>query len=187
VSTPIAVACFVALIGVAALSIPFLARLPAGLPFGPADLARIAGARSARSLIGASVLLFIMGVGLYGAVEARGALEYWQRLLWYGSFLVLLLLTVLAPPGRIRELLIRVLELYLVVIGIAIVVVGVFHFWIAASEGRAIMPRRVIGRTSWVTVGDEPFWFWCSVISAGVVVWVITSALRGYFVRKASG
>jgi hypothetical protein len=167
----------IAAIGLAAIAIPFVLPRTGEMPFSPAQLDEIPAKGRVRSIIGAAVLLAIIGVGLYSAFDLglghRGALAL------YGGFFAVLAVTVMVQ-GRVRALCVKVLAAYLVVIGLVIVAGGLWHLWTAAWEGRAVMPSRTYPNY-WVSFREAPgrFWFsvWCGAFMQGFALYM----LREYF------
>jgi hypothetical protein len=164
--------------GLAALVIPFVLPRTDGMSVSAAEIEEVSGKRGLRSAISAIVLLAIVGVGIYSAFDLRLGHRY--ALALYGGFFAVLAGAGILPPGRARSVFVRILEGYLVVIGIVIVIGGLLHLWTAALEGRALMPSRTYPR-NWVSAGDAPGLFWFSVACGTLMQAVALYLLRDYF------
>jgi hypothetical protein len=95
------------------------------------------------------------------------------------------MLAIVAPEGRLRNVLLDLLEFYLVAIGIVFVLTGAWLLLEAAVEGRALFPRKS-GRELWVTAADDAAKFWFSVVAYAVFTGVVTWSLREYFALVVS-
>jgi hypothetical protein len=158
-----------------AVAIAFVLRRPGTLPFEGGDVER-----SVRAVLIALVLSVGACAASYLFVRfAPDSLErYWINL--FAGLIALVMLAVILPRGSLRGLCFKLLAFYLVIFGVVAVIGSVIRLWVAGFTGRVLLPR---ARVTWISVQQEPYIFWYSVVGSGLVLFVALYALREYFLR----
>jgi hypothetical protein len=162
-------------LGMASVAIAFVLRRPGTLPFEGGDVER-----SVRAVL----VALILSVGACAAsyLFVRFAPDSLERY-WINSFaglIALVMAAVILPRGSLRGLCFKLLALYLIAFGVVAVIGSVIRLWVAGSTGRVLLPR---ARATWISVQQEPYIFWYSVVGSGLVLFVALYALREYFLR----
>jgi hypothetical protein len=169
-----------ALVGIAAVVIPFVLKRPREPVFSLSDEIELAaGPRSSlRTFLGVSFLLVLFGFMTYAAFESDDPTKY--QTVGFTSFVMLCGLAAVMPKGRLYRLCIRLLVLYLVAFGIVICICGLSNIWMVATTGQASLLRRTGTKVSFE---EAPFHYWTAVAMYGIFVAVALAGLREYFTR----
>lgn len=118
----------------------------------------------------AVVLIVLMSLSIYATFALRDANRIW--LVSLGVLAILLCLVAVVPQVPARRFLLPALKGYLFFLGVMVMLGGLWRFWVAAVEGRAVLPDRGLDRV-WIYADRDPVMFWISVIANGVVLTVV--------------